>query len=360
MRRRSPDLRAARTGCHLKGADHILVADWSVKVDILPVLKPEGRELHLRHRKLKMDYAMSPNEVLSSLEDFSRHVGCALGRSYHTNRAYISDTRCFAKFLIATNRSLEPSGSDFDLATAYVSWLRSVHANGPATIRRKLASLTTYIDWLLSERRLCSSPLEAKKPTVRLPKRLPRSVTRNNIKTILAACQTSNAADMDRTTELGLKIILATGVRVQELCSINVSDVDADGSAIRVRGKGNRERTVFVSNELLKTFLRKHCHTLESFSTEPLLKNKRGGRMTPQAFRLRLHNIRSSSGIGERITPHRLRHSAATLLIEAGIDIRFVQRLLGHASISTTEIYTHVADQSLRAALTRADTLNSL
>lgn len=161
---------------------------------------------------------------------------------------------------------------------------------------------------------------------------------------------------------LALQLLVATGVRIGELCAINIEDVAPDGTAICIRGKGNRERTVFVSNHDLQVSLAQVClqRSQRSSPIPALFINRRRHRLTPQTFRLRLHRLQVSSALTSRITPHRLRHTAATLLIEAGVDIRFVQRLLGHASISTTEIYTQVVDESLRNALLRADTLRGL
>jgi integrase/recombinase XerD len=141
------------------------------------------------------------------------------------------------------------------------------------------------------------------------------------------------------------------------MCSIDVTDVVKDGSAIRIKGKGDRERTVFIANPGLQGWV---ARLAEERAHGPMFHNRRRARLSPQAFRLRLHRLAAAKGIEGRITPHRLRHTAATLLIEDGVDIRFVQKLLGHASIATTEIYTKVVDASLRAALSRADPLRNM
>jgi site-specific recombinase XerD len=119
---------------------------------------------------------------------------------------------------------------------------------------------------------------------------------------------------------------------------------------------------VFVSNPDLQRQLMGACARRRAVQSGvvPLLVNRRSLRLTPQAFRLRLHRLRASSGLTARVTPHCLRHTAATLLLESGVDIRFVQRLLGHASISTTEIYTRVVDESLRHALLKADPMRGM
>ena len=168
--------------------------------------------------------------------------------------------------------------------------------------------------------------------------------------------------DISRTTELAIRLMTATGVRVSELTAITIGDIAADGSAIRILGKGRRERTVFVGNQRLRDDV--NCYAsdrlVNATAAEPFLVNTRGRCLTPQSLRLRLGKISRNLRISHSVTPHRFRHTAATMLLEEGVDIRFVQRLLGHSSISTTEIYTHVTDTSLKAVIERADTIAKL
>lgn len=155
------------------------------------------------------------------------------------------------------------------------------------------------------------------------------------------------------------KLLVMTGLRIGELTSLRVRDVTGVATQIRVRGKGDRERTVYVANDRLQTdfrrFWEERCDA--SGSQAWLFINSMGDRLTPQAFRKRLRTLSKSLRIEPHLTPHRFWHSAATLLIEEGVDIRLVQRLLGHASIATTEIYTKVSDNSLSSAVSAADTL---
>ncbi len=160
-------------------------------------------------------------------------------------------------------------------------------------------------------------------------------------------------------TGLIVRLLVVTGLRIGELTHTRLRDVNGAGAQIRVMGKGSRERTVYVTNHrLLEDFAvylsqRRQDGTPDSF----VFLNTRGGRLTEAAFRKRLRQLSADLQIAPHITPHRFRHSAATLLIEEGVDIRLVQRLLGHASISTTEIYTKVSDSSLFQAIEHADTL---
>ena len=170
---------------------------------------------------------------------------------------------------------------------------------------------------------------------------------------------TPDMSDGRQTTYLAILLMTATGIRIGELITLRLGDLDAAVGSIRVRGKGKRERTVYVANAALLRLLKSHVSGRQGIAPvdDPLFVNMRGRPLTTQALRQRIRKAAEAASIARRVTPHMLRHTAATLLIEKGVDIRFVQRLLGHASISTTEIYTHVSDVSLKDALSRADTI---
>ena len=148
-------------------------------------------------------------------------------------------------------------------------------------------------------------------------------------------------------------------MRIGEITNLKLGDVTGACTRIRVHGKGNKERAVYVTNERLLLDFRSYWKNRSRLGnpSDFLFLNRRGSRLTEPAFRKRLRTVSKSLLISPHMTPHQFRHSAATLLIEEGVDIRLVQRLLGHASISTTEIYTKVSDNSLVAAIERADTL---
>ncbi|MEL6800503.1 MAG: tyrosine-type recombinase/integrase [Pseudomonadota bacterium] len=153
-----------------------------------------------------------------------------------------------------------------------------------------------------------------------------------------------------------------TGLRISELTSVKVRDVSPDGGQILVSGKGSKERIVFVPNCDLQEAFRRHCadRTKHCSLTSPLFLNAVGRRLRSQTFRKRLRALSKRLGIEPHLTPHRFRHSAATLLIGEGTSIRMVQALLGHASLRTTEIYVRVSNAALQRALQRADVLEAL
>jgi site-specific recombinase XerD len=306
---------------------------------------------------------VSPETVIASLSDFASHVGSTLGRSPHTAKAYVSDIRSLARFLRHASTSERSAGEAVtDLASTFVTWLRVDEGNGPATVKRKMAALHIYFTWMIRKGSIERSPIEGSTVEIRLPKRLPRAVARQDVVRLFESSRPTGDTKAERDTDVALRLLVATGVRISELCAISFGDVSPDGSSIRIKGKGNRERTVFVSNLDLQTRLVLACAHGRGgkCADDPFFTSRRRLRLTPQAFRLRLHRLRESSGISMRVTPHCLRHTAATLLLEAGVDIRFVQRLLGHASISTTEFYTRVVDESLRNALLKADPMRGM
>jgi integrase/recombinase XerD len=161
------------------------------------------------------------------------------------------------------------------------------------------------------------------------------------------------------TTLLAVAVMFSTGLRVSEAVGIRCSDLDIPERSVRVTGKGSRERTVFFPGEWMSHLLNSYLATRSVLGIEhPLLFfNRLGAPLSSAAMRTRLDKAANRAGIVRRITPHMLRHSAATQLIESGVDIRYVQRLLGHSSLSTTEIYTHVSDSALRGMVATANVL---
>lgn len=160
--------------------------------------------------------------------------------------------------------------------------------------------------------------------------------------------------------EIAIRLMVSTGIRIGELCKLRIEDIAPDGSSLRVHGKGSRDRVAYISDARLRLGLvRLATEKKASRCSSALFVNRHGSAMKPQSIRSKLRKYATNIGMVRRVTPHMLRHTAATLLIEQGVDIRFVQRLLGHSSIATTEIYTHVSDEALRTTLARADVLGT-
>jgi integrase/recombinase XerD len=156
--------------------------------------------------------------------------------------------------------------------------------------------------------------------------------------------------------------MVATGIRVGELCKLRVQDASPDALSLRVHGKGSRDRVVYVTDVALRADLTSlmAARRRQGGIATSIFINRVGSDLRPQSIRSGLRRAAENLGLTRRVTPHMLRHTAATLLIETGVDIRIVQRLLGHSSIATTELYTHVSDEALRTTLERANVLSTI
>lgn len=302
------------------------------------------------------------------INEFEVYCKEQLGLSDHSLRAYAQDLRTFQAYLALRKITGTPTQEDI---IGYHKHLREIRMASPATIRRRFITLKSYFSWLESVDVTLRSPFDGLRLELKIPKRLPRPVDRPTLTALfrnsknIVAIQTEDSVVPDGTystsqiTGLVSRLLLVTGMRIGELTWLNVGDVSGAASRIRVSGKGNRERTVYVTNERLLMDFREYWERRYSHagSRACLFTNSAGDRLTAPAFRKRLRTVSKSLLVEPHLTPHQFRHSAATLLIEEGVDIRLVQRLLGHASIATTEIYTKVSDNSLVASIERADTL---
>jgi site-specific recombinase XerD len=266
----------------------------------------------------------------------------------NTILAYSQDFKELRAFLGGSRLLSEICGADF---VAYATWLASKRGLSSSTIKRRLAPLKAMLLWAERNGKLVQSPFRNLDLPISRPRTLlPRCLHRDEAQRIV------RSEPRESIFKAAIALMLVTGVRVGELVSINIEDIDMQAGRIRIRGKGARERTVFVADLALR---RRLTRLMGRRSHGPLfLRN--GVAITTRQVRCELHRTAKNAGILRRLTPHMLRHTAATVLIEAGIDIRIVQRLLGHASILTTQIYAHVSDATLESALTRANILSSL
>jgi site-specific recombinase XerD len=275
--------------------------------------------------------------------------------SPHTIDAYENDLGQFAA-LLTNEEPLTPA-----LISECLTRIVENPSYTPSTTKRKFASVRAF--FRATDEDLALATFGPWKLKIRMPIRLPRAIARRELGVLLKHARAAQyqATSDEATTHLCLAIMAATGLRVSELCALKVKDVNFDTGEIKVNGKGARERIVIVANQQVRKAIGAYIGTLPEVdrAASPLFRNRRGRQMTPQCLRLRLHSITRRTQLG-RITPHMLRHTAATLLLEGGVDIRFVQRLLGHASIATTQIYTHVSDTALRSVLERADVMRAL
>lgn len=292
--------------------------------------------------------------------DFLRFCAVERRLSRHTLSAYEFDLLDFRRWL---GPGTPPGLVSEESLKSYLENMVSCRGLSPATVRRRFACLRSFF------RRLCdfgeaNDPFRGWKPKLPRKKRLPRALARSESVTLFKslALYSGRPSDCDRQFRTAFRLMVATGIRVGELCGLKLADISPDCAAIRIHGKGSKDRITYVADLSLREALRELIawRRLKSGDSATLLINRVGSPMKPQSVRTKLRGVATEAGVARRITPHMLRHTAATLLIENGVDIRFVQRLLGHSSIATTEIYTHVTDEALRATLERANVLELL
>ena len=289
------------------------------------------------------------------IRDFLFHCEVERALAENTVLAYRRDLDHFVRFQLT---SAYPLFSREQLKSYLACMLGDMNLS-TATARRRLSCLKALLSFA-SEKVDFVNPFEDWSPSLKRPTKLPRALTSNELRLLVR--QSSDNSSANDETVFHLLLLTSTGLRISEFCNVNTRDVLPDGAAIRVNGKGSRERMVYIGNKELNTRLaQERSAALKSRGPdEPLFLNQLGGRLLPQVFRRRVHALAKARGIDNRVTPHMFRHTAATLLLENGADIRFVQRLLGHASIATTEIYTHVSDEALQRAVSKADPLLSI
>jgi len=312
---------------------------------------------------------LSPNDPLADAS--SRYLDwlrSSRDLSPHTLRAYEFDLLVLRRF-VGTNAT-----TDCITSETLLEFFAAQRADGlmPSSLRRRAAGVRGLCRWLMAEGLTVDDPWSGVSLSFRSDRSLPRSVPGHELRTLIeflrSEAQVPRSIDAlvdlcrpaEATTLLAATLMVATGLRVGELVGLRIHDVDIEDRTIRVLGKGRKERVVFLPNDWLCQLLRAYLRsrTVRGVSHAHLLFGRDGRPLTTAAVRARLRRAGEQAQLGRRVTPHMLRHSAATQLVESGVDIRFVQRLLGHASLSTTEIYTHVSNQALRRAITTADVLD--
>jgi integrase/recombinase XerC len=294
-----------------------------------------------------------PGDYAAILDEYARHLDLERGRSEHTRRAYLTDLRSLFAFL---DERAPGAGLSAVSLPVLRSWLAAQAATGTArtTLARRTSAVKTFTAW--ASRR----GLLAEDPAVRL--QLPKA--RRTLPAVLRqdqALAAMTAADLgaEQGDPLALRdrliveLLYATGIRVSELCGLDIDDIDTGRRVLRVLGKGNKQRTVPFGKPALaalNAWLSGGRPALVTADSGPaLLVGPRGKRLDPRQARTVVHQTIGAVDGAPDIGPHGLRHSAATHLLEGGADLRIVQELLGHSSLATTQLYTHVTVARLRA-----------
>lgn len=249
----------------------------------------------------------------------------------------------------------------------YIEYLNKKYK--PKTAKRKLATLKAFIHFLLLQDLIDFNPFDKLETTIKEPLLLPKTIPLGVIaKLISFSYQQIVFAKSDyqirsavRNTAI-LELLFATGARVAEICTLRSDNVDLLGNSVKFYGKGSKERIIPIENFAVFSILRKYHSLFEKEIPDSgyFFVNKLGRRMTEQSVRNMINFYCKQCGVDMHITPHMFRHSFATLLLEEDVDIRYIQRMLGHSSITTTQIYTHVTSAKQKEILKTKHPRNKL
>jgi len=285
---------------------------------------------------------MHPKEAFSLYLEIERNL------SPHSIRAYRQDLDMFHAFL--ADQPLDKV--DYRTLRRFLGHLKQ-EGYERSTIARRMATLRTYFRFLARERMIAGNPtLGLQSP--KLSRKLPNFLDWEELQRLLASPDESPRGLRDRAL---LELLYATGMRVSEIADLSLRQLDWDEAEIRVVGKGSKERMVLMSEDAmqhLRRYLDAGRPELRPEATDKLFLNRSGKPLTSRSIDRMLKAHARRAGIAKSISPHTLRHTFATHLLEGGADLRVVQELLGHASLSTTQIYTHVSQERLRQVYQQA------
>jgi len=317
---------------------------------------------------------MEHNKIIQKFLDYLRFEKRF---SEHTAKCYGADLGQFSEFLIAGSESghepisshHEPGGAatavatqtsaqvDSLLLTTNVNTVRTYLAflndkqYSKATIARKLATLRSFYKFLVKRNEITANPVIAVR-TPKQEKKLPRFLEYEEVKRLLETPPMDNwLGARDRSI---FETLYSTGIRVSELVALNMDDIDFLGEVIHVRGKGKKERITPISSSALQIiqhymeYRNKRAQSNSNFDSKVLFVNKHGRRLSTRSVRRKMDKYLKIAGLDPAISPHTLRHSFATHMLNRGADLRSVQELLGHQSLSTTQIYTHLTTSKLK------------
>ena len=280
------------------------------------------------------------------------------GYSEHTLRAYHKDLSQFDTFL-GDEKCCSLKSVNHLLLRKFLAVLRTKNYS-KTTIARKLASIRSFFKFLIQAGELVSNPFEALR-TPKQEKKLPHFLSISDVDVLLKTPDCSNSMGLRDLAML--ETLYSTGIRVSELVGLDENDIDFFGGMIKVTGKGKKERIVPIGSHAIKAINeylnsnsrrkkdeRKKASKISKTSrNEPLFLNKYGNRLTARSVARTLDKYLKMSGINLLTSPHTFRHSFATHLLDKGADLRSVQELLGHSNLSTTQIYTHITTERLKA-----------
>ncbi|MFC3122194.1 site-specific tyrosine recombinase XerD [Agaribacter flavus] len=281
------------------------------------------------------------------IDDFISMLWVEKGLSENTTKSYTTDLKAFTRFLHQFCGDLDLESVTKTHIEAYLSYRLSKNISQRST-SRFLSTLRALYQYLLASQSINKNPVEQIK-NPKLPVYLPNTLSEKQVVDLLAAPDENDPIQM--RDKAMLELLYATGIRVSELVNLQMHEIGMLQGVIRVTGKGGKERLVPMgehAQDVLTTYLKGARAELLSTPSNTVFPSKRGKTMTRQTFWHRIKYYAKVAGIEAELSPHTLRHAFATHLLNYGADLRVVQMLLGHADLSTTQIYTHVATHRLQ------------
>jgi integrase/recombinase XerC len=291
-----------------------------------------------------------------ALADYLRHLGLEKNASAYTVKSYREDlTQAVGFFQERVGRSVRPEQISTRVLRMFVAWL---HEQGYArtTISRRIAAVRSWCRFMCRQGMMSKNPADGLRGP-KLDRKLPHFLNRSDVDRLLAAPTSESGLGLrDRAI---LETLYSAGLRVSELVGLELADVDMAEGVATVRGKGRRERLALLGDaarQAIAKWLEARAELLEGIGrrSEAIFLNKNGTRLSTRSVGRLLVKYLRKTGLDPRTTPHTLRHTFATHLLDAGADIRGVQELLGHKNLTTTQIYTHVSTQRLQDSYRKA------
>ena len=306
---------------------------------------------------------MDENCIETAIRNYLNHCQIEKGLDSKTIKAYQIDLLQFSAFI-------QKEGYSYckENLQAYIVYLHGHYKI--KSVKRKIASLKAFFTYLEYEEIIDDNPFSKIRVKLHEPFLLPRTIPLTSIDTLLRCAY--NQLDSKEKTAYEyraslrdvaiLELLFATGMRVSELCALHAEDVNLIEGIIKIYGKGSKERIIQIGNHevLLAVESYYHAFSKEIIGTGWFFINRLGKQLSDQSVRFMINKYSQAAGITQHITPHMFRHSFATLLLEEDVDIRYIQQLLGHSSIVTTQIYTHVTSKKQRDILTTKHPRNKI
>jgi integrase/recombinase XerD len=296
--------------------------------------------------------------VAEAIESFLFHCRYEKNLSPRTLAAYETDLRQFAAAL-APGAADDVAGLGKAELRAYIQPLFDPYRE--KTVKRKVATLKAFFGYLERDGAIDSTPFRKMEVRIKETRRVPRTIPLQEVERLLQYLYARRSAGPQSGVEgfvllrdtAVVEAIFATGARVSEICHLGLDDVDLDDGWVRILGKGGRERVVQLCDPAILAALGAYRASRDAVAPREgyFFLNRHGRRLSEQSVRALLRTHASQAGVDVPVRPHLLRHSVATLLLEEGVDIRHIQHLLGHSSIATTQIYTHVNARNQREVL---------